>query len=205
MIKKKVLKKKILKKESKFEFQEFGVEWVAIDSVKLWEDNPRFNEDAAEKLAEIIKVHGIKSPIVCWDKNRTIYKGNTTYKACKLLKMDKVPVIFHSFESEIAAKAYGIADNKASEMAGWDDELLLRIMSTKEFKSSGLRESVGFEEREIELLDFWPPDQDRVKKAKKNGKDIFLKLNLSIPMDIYTEVREKVTEAIKDYKEVSLK
>ena len=62
-----------------------SVKWVDIKSIKLWKGNPRKNEGAAKKLAPILKEHGIKSPLVVWKKDKTIYKGNTTYKAAKLL------------------------------------------------------------------------------------------------------------------------
>lgn len=183
--------------------KEFHVEWVDIDSIKLWEDNPRWNDDASTKLAKIIENHGIKSPIICWDKNRVIYKGNTTYKACKLLGYKKVPVVFHSFASETSAKAYGIADNKASEMASWDEELLHNMMSTKEFKTAGFE--TGFSDKEIELMDFWPPEEHRVAKAKKEGKQLCFNVRIQIPMDDYETVLKEIKKTVKPFKGVVIK
>lgn len=183
--------------------EQFEIEWVEIGSIRLWEDNPRMNDDASVKLAEIIEAHGIKSPIVCWSKNRVIYKGNTTFKACRLLGMDKVPVIFHDFPSEASAKAYGIADNKASEMAGWDDEVLTKIMGAKEFKNHGF--VTGFSEKEIELMDFWPPEEERVEKAKKAGKAIMFNVKVQIPMDSYQEVVNAIKKAVDGFEGVVIK
>lgn len=138
------------KKKPEGKSEEFSVEMVDISTIFLWGGNPRMNDKASMDLAKIIKAHGVRSPIICWDKNRTIYKGNTTYKACRILGMKKVPVVFHSFPSEAAAKAYGIADNKASELAGWDDELLLKIMGAEEFKSANFE--TGFSESEQKIM-----------------------------------------------------
>jgi ParB-like chromosome segregation protein Spo0J len=102
---------------------------VSIDSVKLWKENPRKNEKAAIRLADILKVHGQKSPIVVWKKNGVIYKGNTTYKAMKLNGAKTIQVLYQDFPSEQAAIAYGIADNKSSEWAEWDDEVLGKLLA----------------------------------------------------------------------------
>jgi len=172
---------------------------VPIGSLTLWKDNPRINDDAATKLAVIIAKHGIRSPIVAWDKNNVIYKGNTTFKACKILKMKVVPVIFHSFPSEVAAQAYGVADNKASEMAGWDEELLMSMMSTKEFKKSASTAELGFTSKEIELMDFWPPNKEHVAQAKKEGKEIYFTLKVKVRMDDFALAKKKLEEFVKQF------
>jgi hypothetical protein len=144
-------KKKVVRKKKQVAEQiQWDIQWVDIASIKLWGNNPRINEDAAKKLAPIIKAHGIKSPIVCWDKNRTVYKGNTTIKACKILGIEKVPVVFHDFASEVAAEAYGIADNKSGENSEWDENLLVSMMDTKEFKEAKL--TTGFTKSEAKSL-----------------------------------------------------
>jgi hypothetical protein len=132
------------------EQHKFSIEWVEIDSINLWEDNPRINTKAVNNLVAIIKDHGIKSPIVCWDKNRVIYKGNTTYKACQKLGMTHVPAVFHHFESETAAKAYGIADNKAGENSSWDKAILVEMLRAPEFKK--LNKNIGYTEQQFDVL-----------------------------------------------------
>ena len=126
-----------------------NVKWVSIKKIKPWKENPRKNDKAAEKLAPIIAEHGFKSPLVVWDKDNTIYKGNTSFKAAKLNKMKMVPVAFVSFPSANAAKAYAIADNKAGEFSEWDEDVLFKLMSSKEMKSP---EKTGFQQKEINDL-----------------------------------------------------
>lgn len=156
---------------------EMKIEYVPIESINLWSENPRKNEKAAPQVAELIKEHGIKSPLVVWRKDRVIYKGNTTYKALKLLGWVVVPVIFHDFPSHQAAKAYGIADNKASEYAGWDAEILAGIMKSEGFTAhtktlEGLKAATGFSEREIAKL-FQPKDADDARDLV-SGKNPFV-------------------------------
>lgn len=173
---------------------EMKIEYVPIESISLWKENPRKNEKAAPQVAELIKEHGIKSPLVVWRKDRVIYKGNTTYKALKLLGWAVVPVIFHDFPSHAAAKAYGIADNKASEYAGWDQEILAGIMRSDAFTAhtqtpEGLKAKTGFSEREIAKL-FQPKDADDAKDLV-SGKNPFVVVEFHSKAE-YDTFRKKV-------------
>ncbi len=158
MIKRKIdqVKRKVAKKRfqpvtssKEIKFLTDG-EMVDINSLKLWKDNPRYNQEAVPKLAKLFKDHGVRSNIVVWRKNSTIYKGNTTFKALKLLGCKEIPVSFQDFPSEAAAKAYGISDNKSSEYAGWDEDVLLDIMKADEM--GPLKQSTGFKETEIDKM-----------------------------------------------------
>ena len=172
---------------------QFQIEWVPIESISLWGDNPRKNDKAAEELAVIIKAHGVKSPIVCWSENNTIYKGNTTYKACKLLGMKTVPVVFHDFPSESAAKAYGIADNKASEFASWDKDVLGRIMGTKDFKE--VNKPTGFSKKEMLAID------GDVATPKDNtfSNDLSFKIQVEVTPVHFDEVLLAIKNIAKRY------
>lgn len=118
---------------------------VAIDSVKLWDKNPRKNDKAVPKLQKILKAHGQVSPIVVNTADGMIYKGNTTWKAMKANKEQKVLALFVKFPSQASATAYGIADNKAGEFSEWDDSILAAIMHSEDITSLG-------DEKEIKML-----------------------------------------------------
>ncbi len=111
-------------------------EIVPIDSILLWKDNPRKNDEAVDKLMKILSHHSQVSPVVVWIKNKTIYKGNTTWKALKKLGKKEVSVRWVDFPSESAAKAYGIDDNRSSEYAKWDEEILSKLMESPELKNN---------------------------------------------------------------------
>jgi len=53
-------------------------------------------------------------------------------KALKAIGAKTVKVLYVDFPSEAAAIAYGIADNKSSEWAQWDDALLDSFMQMEE-------------------------------------------------------------------------
>ena len=95
----------------------------ALNSIKPYEKNPRKNDDAVKYVAESIKQFGFKVPIVI-DKDGIIVAGHTRYKAAKKLKIDEVPCIIADDLTEEQVKAFRLADNKVSEKAEWDFDLL---------------------------------------------------------------------------------
>lgn len=96
-----------------------------IDEIRPYENNPRFNDEAVEYVAESIKQYGWKQPIVV-DVSGVIIAGHTRYKAAKLLGMDTVPVLVASDLTADQVKAYRLADNKVSDFSQWDNKLLLQ-------------------------------------------------------------------------------
>jgi ParB-like chromosome segregation protein Spo0J len=101
------------------------ITYKAISEIKEYEKNPRKNDGAVDKVAASIKEFGFKNPIII-DKNGIIIAGHTRLKAAKKLGFDKVPTILADDLTEQQTKAFRIADNKVSEFADWDDELLFQ-------------------------------------------------------------------------------
>ena len=96
---------------------------MAVKDIRPYENNPRRNDDAVDKVANSIKEFGWQQPIVV-DKDNVIIVGHTRWKAAKKLKLKTVPVVVADL-SEEQAKAYRIADNSTGEIATWDYDLLV--------------------------------------------------------------------------------
>lgn len=94
-----------------------------MGDIHPYEKNPRKNDDAVKYVAESIKQFGFKVPIVI-DSEGVIVAGHTRYKAAKKLKMKDVPCIVADDLTEEQIKAFRLADNKVSEKAEWDFDLL---------------------------------------------------------------------------------
>lgn len=94
-----------------------------IKDIHPYEKNPRRNDDAAEYVAESIREFGFKVPIVL-DSNNIVVAGHTRLKAAKKLGMKEVPCIIADDLTEEQVKAFRLADNKVSEAAEWDFDLL---------------------------------------------------------------------------------
>lgn len=75
------------------------IEYVYINRLKEWENNPRINDEVSKRLSKLIKYYGFISPIIA-TPNGVIRAGHTRYKAAKLNKLKQVPVISVDFKSE---------------------------------------------------------------------------------------------------------
>lgn len=94
-----------------------------VDELRPYEKNPRKNDEAVKYVAESIKQFGFKVPIVI-DRDGVIVAGHTRWKAAKKLKMSTVPCIVADDLTDEQIKAFRLADNKVSEKAEWDFDLL---------------------------------------------------------------------------------
>lgn len=95
-----------------------------VDDLIPYENNPRKNDAAVEKVALSISAFGFKVPIVI-DSNNVIVTGHTRAKAAKKLGLKTVPCIKADDLTDEQIKAFRLADNKVSEFSEWDDEKLL--------------------------------------------------------------------------------
>lgn len=94
-----------------------------LGELQPYENNPRKNDNAVPYVAESIKRYGFKVPIVI-DTNGVIVAGHTRYLASIELGLETVPCIVADDLSEEEIKEFRLVDNKTSEFAGWDFNLL---------------------------------------------------------------------------------
>lgn len=96
---------------------------IPIDNLIPYEKNPRRNDKAVQYVAKSIEVFGFKVPLVI-DKNNVVVCGHTRLKAAKKLGIEQVPCIIADDLSKEQIKAFRLADNKVSEQAEWEWDLL---------------------------------------------------------------------------------
>ena len=123
---------------------------VPITSVKPYEKNPRFNDDAVDAVAKSIKEFGWQQPIVV-DSEMVVIAGHTRLKAAERLGLTEVPVIVADNLTHEQVKAYRIADNKTGEIAEWNYDLLpfeIKDLQDANFDLSLL----GFDTDELDKL-----------------------------------------------------
>ena len=135
-----------------------------IEELKPYENNPRFNDDAVEYVANSIKEFGFKVPIVI-DRNNVIVAGHTRYKASIELGLEEVPCIIADDLTDEQIKAFRLADNKVSEQASWNYDLLdLELDDILELDMSDF----GFLKHEDVNLDDFFEENNEKKEEKKN-------------------------------------
>lgn len=103
--------------------EDLKIEYFGVDEIKPYEKNPRKNDGAVEAVANSIKEFGFKNPIIV-NKDLIVIAGHTRLKASKKLGLKKVPCVVVRDLTEEQERALRIADNKTSELAEWDLELL---------------------------------------------------------------------------------
>ena len=96
---------------------------IEIDKLIPYEKNPRKNDKAVKFVARSIEEFGFKVPIVV-DGHMTVICGHTRLKAAKKLGLESVPCIIADDLNEEQIKAFRLADNKVSEQAEWEWDLL---------------------------------------------------------------------------------
>ena len=143
------------------------IKMIKVEEIKPYEKNPRINDEAVEYVANSIKEFGFKVPIVV-DKNNVIVAGHTRYKASKTLGLDEVPCIVADDLNEEQIKAYRLADNKVSEKAMWDYELLnLELLDIPNIEMSDFGFDLDFNvEEEKEIIEDEVPEVPEEPKSK---------------------------------------
>lgn len=100
-----------------------------LNDLIMYENNPRKNDDAVEKVAKSIELYGFKVPMVI-DKNNVIVCGHTRYKALQQLGWsDNVPCVLADDLTNEQIKQFRIVDNKTAEESTWDYNLLEQELS----------------------------------------------------------------------------
>lgn len=109
---------------------------ININEIKPYSKNPRVIDDAVEYVKKSIEKFGFKNPIII-DRNKEIICGHVRYEAAKRLNLINVPCIIENNLTPKQIKAFRIAENKTSEMARWNFDLLLdEINLLSEFNMS---------------------------------------------------------------------
>ena len=107
------------------------IQELSVDELIPYENNPRKNDEAVDKVALSISAFGFKVPIVI-DKDKVIVTGHTRLKAAKKLGIKTVPCIMADDLSEEQIKAFRLADNKVAEFSEWDEEKLMKELESLE-------------------------------------------------------------------------
>ncbi len=75
------------------------------------------------QIAASIVEFGFNAPILV-DSNAGIVAGHVRLLAARKLGLPEAPVVVLDYLTDTQRRAYIIADNKLSENAGWDEEIL---------------------------------------------------------------------------------
>jgi hypothetical protein len=124
----------------------------AIDALTPDPANPRWHSrKQIRQIAKSIRIFGFNVPILI-DREGKVIAGHGRLLACRELGITEVPTLCLDHLTQAQARAFMIADNRLTEIASWDDQLLAQQL--KDLSLSGLDfslEITGFEMGEIDL------------------------------------------------------
>lgn len=126
-------------------------ETIAID--RLLPDPANARKHSAKNIEAIkssLARFGQQKPIVI-DADGVVRAGNGTLEAAKMLEWTELEAV----RSELVGPemtAFAIADNRTSELAEWDYDVLGQVLGALEQASDGVAGELGFSERELEAL-----------------------------------------------------
>jgi len=130
-----------------------AIVYQPIDLLNPDQGNPRkHSKKQIGQIARSIRTFGFNVPILI-DGDRRVIAGHGRLLAARQLGLSEVPTISLQHLTPAQAKAFAIADNRLTEIATWDDQLLgeqLRELSALDLDFS--LDVTGFEIGQIDLL-----------------------------------------------------
>lgn len=171
---------------------------VRIDELVPYERNAKTHgDDQVEMIARSIQEFGFLSPCII-DRDMNIIAGHGRVMAAKSLGMNTVPCVFVEGLTDEQRRAYILADNKLTELGGWDMELVNFELS--ELDSLGFDvDLTGFELDDISADDFG--DEFSLKEGDRQPvQNMTLTFSDDEAEIIKTAIAEmKTTQKFKDY------
>ena len=97
---------------------------VKIADLKPYERNARTHSaEQVEQIARSIEEFGFLNPVLI-DEEKNIIAGHGRVMAAQKMGLTEVPCLFVEGLTEDQRKAYVLADNRLTELGGWDAELI---------------------------------------------------------------------------------
>ncbi len=124
---------------------------VPLDSLNIDPENARIHgEQNLDSIRESLDDFGQRQPIVVQRNGMVVSVGNGRVTAARQLGWTHIAALIAD-DDDIRALAYAVADNRTSETATWDYEVLIRHMGS--LQDSGIDVSrFGCDQEEIASL-----------------------------------------------------
>lgn len=148
------------------------IEHWPLTRLRPYDRNSRtHSSEQVDKIAASILEFGFNQPILVDQRTGTIVAGHGRLMAASKLGLAAAPVIVLDHLTDAQRRAYVIADNKLSDLAGWDDSILR--LELAELDAQGFDISLaGFSAEEMDDLlgdhedDEPPGDEDEVPDVR---------------------------------------
>lgn len=153
-----------------------GVQEVRLEDLTPYERNAKkHSAEQVQKIADSIKEFGFLSPILI-DRAGNIIAGHGRVMAAKSLGMKTVPAVYVEGLTETQRRAYILADNRLTELGGWDASLVSSELD--DLKASGFDiDLTGFSIDDIIIDESAAPEftEEELDDLKARAKDPIIK------------------------------
>ena len=147
------------------------VQEVRIDELVPYAKNAKqHGPEQVKKIADSIREFGFLSPLLI-DKDMNIIAGHGRVLAAKEIGMETAPAVFIEGLTEQQRRAYILADNKLTELGGWDAVLVSTEL--EDLKASGFDiDLTGFSIDDIIIDDSMAADftEEELEDLKASGE-----------------------------------
>ena len=144
---------------------------IKLADIKPYENNARINDDAVDYVVKSISQCEYVAPIIL-DENNVILAGHTRYKALKKLGYDEAECVIKEGLSDEQKRKYRLLDNKTTEFADWDFDILQSELDGLDFEDLDI--DWGLPDLELnETSDYIPEQEDvDIDKYESNRKEV---------------------------------
>ena len=172
------------------------IETVKIESLSLDPANARKHDERnMETIVGSLRRFGQQTPIVV-DKSNVVRAGNARLEAAKRIGWDTIQIVRTELTSSDAI-AYAIADNRTSELAEWDDDILAAQLQGLLTEDEALLDAAGFDEDELaKMLDEFDADEVSPPGLADGDREPFRQMTFTVH-DSQHEVIEAALKTAK--------
>lgn len=141
------------------------VDYMPLDEMLAWPKNPKLHDE--EQIEASMARFGFTQPVMVDETSGRLVAGHGRIKTLQNIRdsggapPDRVQVDGEGnwllpvlrgvgFENEDEGAAYVVADNRLSELGGWDDSLLAEILTT--LRENDIIDGIGYNATEIDSL-----------------------------------------------------
>lgn len=131
-----------------------------IEKIIPYEDNPRKNDQAVEKMVAVFREFGFRLPVLALSTGELV-DGHLRLKAALSMGMTEVPVVLADGMTQEQIRAFRLMVNRSATWASWDDDLLASELAAL-LKASFDLTLTGFDQSELDklLLEGVPSEKD---------------------------------------------
>jgi len=171
---------------------------IAVSRLKEYENNPRNNDLAVEKVRYSIERFGFLFPVIV-DMNYVIVCGHTRVRACRELGIQSVPCIVADELTDEQINLFRLIDNKTSEYSDWDFEKLKDELSTVDLTLEKNQLLLEHFELTTEVFDIEPEQAEiRVDTLNFMGEQKKRVQTIHIPEELNSASDENDAQFLQD-------